>query len=173
VLWTEDVIASRVAELGAAITDFYPDGDLLVLGLLKGSAIFLGDLIRRIRRPLKVDFLVAASYGVGTASSGTVKLDYDPATPLEGKHVLLVDDVVDSGKTLSTLIDLLQARRPQSVEVCALLHKHVPAALHYPVRFVGFDAPREFLVGYGLDYAEELRHLPYIGSIVEQKSVQR
>lgn len=170
-LWTEDAIANRVAELGAAITDFYPDGDLLVVGLLKGSAIFLGDLIRAIHRPLKVDFLVAASYGMGAVSSGVVRLEYDPVTPLEGSHVLLVDDVIDSGRTLARLIELLEARRPQSVEVCALLHKHVPGALQYPVRFVGFDAPREFLVGYGLDYAEELRHLPYIGSILEQKSV--
>ena len=152
-------------ELGDEIAKTYPDGDLLVLGLLKGSFIFLSDLVRDIRRPLQIDFLVAASYGDATVSSGTVKLVYDPETELGGKHILLVEDIVDTGRTLNRLMDLLQARKPRSLEICALLHKHVAAELRYPTRFVGFDAPNEFLVGYGLDHAENFRHLPYIASL--------
>ena len=158
-------IAARVRELGSEITGAYPDGDLLVLGLLKGSFIFLSDLVREIRRPLQVDFLVASSYGDATVSSGTVRLVYDPETELGGKHILLVEDIVDTGKTLNRLMGLLRARNPRSLEICALLHKHVAAELRYPIRFVGFDAPNEFLVGYGLDHAENFRHLPYIASL--------
>lgn len=165
VVYDEAAIAARVRSLGAEITDAYADGDLLVLGLLKGSFIFLSDLVRQIGRPLQVDFLVASSYGTGTESSGLVKLLYDPETRLEGKHILLVEDIVDSGRTLQRLMKLLRARNPQSVEICALLHKHIATELHHPTRFVGFDAPHEFLVGYGLDHAENFRHLPYIASL--------
>jgi hypoxanthine phosphoribosyltransferase len=98
-------------------------------------------------------------------SSGTVRLVYDPETELGGKHILLVEDIVDTGRTLNRLMDLLQARKPRSLEICALLHKHVAAELRHPTRFVGFDAPNEFLVGYGLDHAENFRHLPYIASL--------
>ena len=165
IAFTAEVIASRVRELGREITEAYPDGELLVLGLLKGSFIFLSDLVRQIQRPLQVDFLVASSYGDATVSSGSVRLVYDPETTLEGKNILLVEDIVDSGRTLSRLLDLLSERSPRSLEVCALLHKHVAEHLRYPTRFVGFDAPNEFLVGYGLDHAENFRHLPYIASL--------
>jgi hypoxanthine phosphoribosyltransferase len=165
VAFTEEQIAERVRALGEEITAAYPDGELLVLGLLKGSFIFLSDLVRAISLPLQVDFLVASSYGDATESSGTVRLLYDPETELEGKHILLVEDIVDSGRTLQRLVDLLEARRPQSLEICALLHKHVAEHLEYPVRFVGFDAPHEFLVGYGLDHAEDFRHVPYVASL--------
>lgn len=165
VAFSADAIARRVTELGDEITRAYPDGELLVLGLLKGSFIFLGDLVRRIERPIQVDFLVAASYGDQMHSSGNVRLVYDPETILEGKHILLVEDIVDSGRTLTRLMALLSERSPRSLEICALLHKHVATELRYPVRFVGFDAPHEFLVGYGLDHAENFRHLPYIASL--------
>ena len=165
VVYDEAAIAGRVRELGADITASYPDGDLLVLGLLKGSFIFLSDLVRQIRRPLQVDFLVASSYGDATVSSGTVRLLYDPETELAGKHILLVEDIVDTGRTLNRLMILLQARKPQSLEICALLHKHVASELDHPTKFLGFDAPNEFLVGYGLDHAENFRHLPYIASL--------
>lgn len=165
IAYTEEQIAARVQELGAEITKFYPDGELLVLGLLKGSFIFLSDLVRSIERPLQVDFLVASSYGDSTVSSGKVRLLYDPETELEGKHILLVEDIVDTGRTLSRLMDLLQARKPRSLDICALLHKHVASELRYPTRFIGFDAPNEFLVGYGLDHAENFRHIPYIASL--------
>ena len=165
IVYNQQQIATRVREIGDEIAQAYPDGDLLVLGLLKGSFIFLSDLVREIRRPLQIDFLVAASYGDSTESSGTVRLVYDPETELGGKHILLVEDIVDTGRTLNRLMDLLQARKPRSLEICALLHKHVADELRYPTRFVGFDAPNEFLVGYGLDHAENFRHLPYIASL--------
>jgi hypoxanthine phosphoribosyltransferase len=165
IVYSADDIARRVLELGAEITTAYPDGDLLVLGLLKGSFIFVSDLVRQVRRPLQIDFLVASSYGDDTVSSGRVRLLYDPETRLEGKHLLLAEDIVDSGRTLNRLVDLLRARNPRSLEVCALLHKHISSELRHPVRFVGFDAPTEFLVGYGLDHAENFRHLPYIASL--------
>jgi hypoxanthine phosphoribosyltransferase len=166
VVYDASQIAVRVRELGAEITRTYPDGDLLVLGLLKGSFIFLSDLVCEINRPLHVDFLVASSYGDATVSSGNVRLIYDPETELEGKHILLVEDIVDTGRTLNRLMDLLRARNPQSLEICALLHKHIAEELKYETKFVGFDAPHEFLVGYGLDHAESFRHVPYIASLL-------
>jgi len=165
IAFDEAAIARRVTELGREISAAYPDGDLLVLGLLKGSFIFLSDLVRQITRPLQVDFLVAASYGDGTASSGTVNLVYDPETELEGKDILLVEDIVDSGRTLNRLMSILKERRPRSLEICALLHKRIAEGLKHDAKFVGFDAPNEFLVGYGLDHAENFRHLPYIASL--------
>jgi hypoxanthine phosphoribosyltransferase len=165
IVFDEETIARRVRELGQEITSRYADGELLVLGLLKGSFIFLSDLVRRIDRPLQVDFLVAASYGAETVSSGNVRLLYDPETELAGKHILLVEDIVDTGKTLNRLVTLLKERGPRSLEICALLHKHIAEGLALQPAFVGFDAPRAFLVGYGLDHAENFRHLPYIASL--------
>jgi hypoxanthine phosphoribosyltransferase len=165
IAFDEPTIAARVKELGGEIAKGYPEGDLLVLGLLKGSFIFLSDLVRQIIRPLQVDFLVAASYGESMVSSGHVRLLYDPETRLEGKHILLVEDIIDSGRTLNVLMDLLAVRQPRSLSICALLDKRIATQLRYDTRFVGFDAPNEFLVGYGLDHAEDFRHLPYIASL--------
>ena len=154
-----------MVEMAQEITDCYaPDEDLLVLGLLKGSFIFMADLVRKIHRPLQLDFLVASSYGNDTKTSGEVKLLYDPGASLEGRSVILVEDIVDSGTTLNRLIPLLEARGPRSLEICALLHKRV-AVLDREPKWVGFDAPLEFLIGYGLDHSENFRHLPFIGSI--------
>ena len=161
-------IQARVMELGEEIARAYPDGELLVLGLLKGSFIFLGDLVRAIPRPLQVDFLVASSYGDAKVSSGNVKLVYDPETRLEGKHILLVEDIIDSGRTLNRLVELLGARRPRSLEICALLDKGLAkGVLSKNARFLGFEAPNEFLVGYGLDHAEDFRHLPFVASLAD------
>lgn len=165
IAFDEPTIAARVKELGEEITAAYPGEQLLVLGLLKGSFIFLSDLVRQIVRPLQVDFLVAASYGDSMVSSGHVRLLYDPETTLQGKHILLVEDIIDSGRTLSVLMDLLAVRQPKSLSICALLHKRIATELRYDARFIGFDAPHEFLVGYGLDHAEDFRHLPYIASL--------
>lgn len=162
----EATIAERVRELGREITAAYPDGELLVLGLLKGSFIFLSDLVRQIDRPLHLDFLVASSYGAGTVSSGTVRLLYDPETPLEGKHLLIVEDIIDSGRTMKHLLTLLHERNPASVSVCSLLDKHLLPEPIPEVRWVGFPAPPAFLVGYGLDHAEDFRHLPFIGDLI-------
>ena len=165
IIFDETTIAARVEELGAQITDAYPEGELLVLGLLKGSFIFLSDLVRKIERPVQIDFLVASSYGGGKASTGTVQLLYDPETRLEGKHILLVEDIIDTGKTLQRLMLLLGARRPKSLAICALLDKEIAARPPTETWFVGFPAPPAFLVGYGLDHAENYRHLPFIADL--------
>jgi hypoxanthine phosphoribosyltransferase len=165
IIYDEATIAARVQELGAEITRAYPDGELLLLGLLKGSFIFLSDLVRTIERPVQVDFLVASSYGDGKVSSGTVRLLYDPETRLEGKHILLVEDIIDTGKTLQRLMAVLAERKPGSLAICALLDKHLAAEPRPELRFVGFQAPPAFLVGYGLDHAENYRHLPFIADL--------
>src|SRR5712691_1732823 len=162
IVFDEATIAERVEELGAEITEAYPDGDLLVLGLLKGSFIFLSDLVRKIERPIQVDFLVASSYGAGTVSSGTIRQLYDPETQLAGKHILLVEDIIDTGKTLQRLMALLGPRKARSLAIRALLDKELATEVRSELRFVGFRAPPAFLVGYGLDHAENFRHLPFI-----------
>src|SRR3954451_6326618 len=166
IVYDEPTIAARVEEMGEEIADAYePDEPLLVLGLLKGSFIFLSDLVRHIPRPLHVDFIVASSYGSGTTSSGQVSLLYDPSISLEGKHIILVEDIVDSGTTLSRLVPMLEERGPKSLEICTLLHKHIAAHLVREPKWVGFDAPHDFLIGYGLDHSEDFRNLPFIGSL--------
>jgi hypoxanthine phosphoribosyltransferase len=165
IVYSEDVVQARIRELGAEISEAYSASDrLLVVGLLKGSFLFLADLVRAIDLPLHVDFLVASSYGTAKRSSGDVRLLYDPEASLQERAVILVEDIVDSGATLNRLIPRLEARDPTSLNVCALLHKRLTLLDREP-RWVGFDAPNEFLVGYGLDYAEDFRHLPYIASI--------
>jgi hypoxanthine phosphoribosyltransferase len=167
IIYTAEDIRQRVHEMGREITESFADGDqILVLGLLKGSFIFLSDLVREILRPVQVDFLVASSYGSGTTTSGDVKLLYDPKNAdFRGKHVILVEDIVDSGTTLSRLMPILSERGPASLEICALLHKHVAKDLVREPKWVGFDAPHEFLIGYGLDHSENYRNLPFIGSL--------
>jgi hypoxanthine phosphoribosyltransferase len=166
IVFSVEQIARRVAEMGREITAAYPlHEDLLVIGLLKGSFVFLADLVRQIERPLYVDFLGAASYGAGTVSSGSVRLVYDPEAEIGGRHVILVEDVIDSGNTLNRLVPILHSRGPRSLELCALLHKRLAAPLVIEPRWVGFDAPHEFLVGYGLDHSENFRSLPFIASI--------
>ena len=165
IVYTEDDIRARVEAMGRDISEAYgAEDELLVLGLLKGSFIFLADLVRHIHVPLQVDFLVASSYGADKVSSGNVQLLYDPEASLEGRAVVIVEDIVDSGTTINRLVPLLQARGPKSLEICALLHKRL-VSLDLEPRWVGFDAPGEFLVGYGLDYSENFRHLPYIASL--------
>ena len=167
VVYSTEEIAARVREMGREISESYgsrDDLDLLILGLLKGSFIFLADLVREIDLPLQIDFLVAASYGAAKVSSGEVKLLYDPGASLEGRDVIIVEDIVDSGTTMNRLVPLLEGRGPRSLEICALLHKR-KVDLVKEVRWFGFEAPEEFLVGYGLDYSESYRHLPYIGSL--------
>jgi hypoxanthine phosphoribosyltransferase len=166
IVYSAEQIASRVREMGSAITGGYQaEADLLVIGLLKGSFIFVSDLVREIARPLQVDFLVAGSYGSSTTSSGEVRLLYDPEAELRGRHVIIVEDIVDSGTTLNRLVPMLREREPASLELCALLHKHLAPTLALEPRWVGFDAPNEFLVGYGLDHSENFRNLPFIAAL--------
>lgn len=165
IVYTAEEIQARVAELGREISEAYGAADrLLLLGLLKGSFLFMADLARAIDLPLHVDFMVASSYGAGMVSSGDVRLLYDPEASLKDRAVILVEDIVDTGTTLKRLLPRLEAREPSSLEVCTLLHKRLDHVDIDP-RWVGFDAPHEFLVGYGLDYAEDFRHLPYIASL--------
>ena len=165
VVFSEEAIQAKVRELAAEISATYTAADrLLLVGTLKGSFVFLADLARAIDLPLHVDFVLASSYGKGTVSTGEVRLLYDPSSEMKGRAVVLVEDIVDSGATLNRLLPRLEARDPASLEVCTLLHKHLVPLDREP-RWVGFDAPDEFLVGYGLDYAEDFRHLPYIASL--------
>ena len=165
IVYDEKQVALRVRELGARITGHYAGREpILVLGLLKGSFIFLADLVREIRLPVHVDFIVAASYGAGRAPSGEVRFLYDPGVRIQGRDIVLVEDIVDTGATVSRLVPILEEREPKSLEICALLHKRRAALVKEP-RWVGFDAPGDFLVGYGLDHAEDFRHLPFIGAL--------
>ena len=169
IVYDEGAIAAKVAELGQQITQAYPNGDLLVLGLLKGSFIFLGDLVRKIERPLQVDFLVASSYGAGTTTSGAVRLLYDPETRLEGKHIVLVEDIVDSGNTIASVLSLLDSRQPRSLRVCSLLDKAEMRQAVVPIHYTGFQIPNKFVFGYGLDLDEYYRNLPFIGVVDPKK----
>ena len=165
VVYPAAVIRGRVAELGREIGEAYePEDDLLVLGMLKGSFIFVADLVREIPIPIHVDFLVASSYGNRMSSSGEVQLFYNPRTKIGGRNVLLVEDIIDSGNTIRRVIPMLLQREPASLEVCTLLHKRI-VQLPKDARWVGFEAPDDFLVGYGLDFGEDFRHLPYIGAM--------
>jgi hypoxanthine phosphoribosyltransferase len=166
VVYSADTIAERVRALGAEITAAYPAGSSpLLLGLLKGSFVFMADLVRCIDLPVHVDFLVVSSYGSGKTSSGRVKTLYDANTSIEGRHVVLAEDIVDSGHTVNQLVPSLRERGPASLEVCTLLRKRTAEELVLEPRWVGFEAPDEFLVGYGLDHAEDFRHLPFIASL--------
>ncbi|HSW31728.1 MAG TPA: hypoxanthine phosphoribosyltransferase [Longimicrobiales bacterium] len=165
VVHSAEAIQARVRELAGDISRSFTAADrLLLVGTLKGSFVFLADLVRAIDLPLHVDFVLASSYGAGKVSTGEVRLLYDPSAELKGRAVILVEDIVDSGATLNRLIPRLEAREPTSLDVCTLLHKHLSPVDREP-RWVGFDAPDEFLVGYGLDFAEDFRHLPYIASL--------
>jgi hypoxanthine phosphoribosyltransferase len=164
-LYTEEQIAERVSELARRISDDYAgSGDLWMVGVLKGAFIFLADLARRLTIPRHVDFMSVASYGNG-AESGAVRLVLDLRENIEGKHVLIVEDILDTGHTLAYLQDMLRARRPASLRTCAFLRKRKARDVEPPVDYVGFDIDDEWVVGYGLDYADMFRTLPYIGII--------
>ena len=163
VLISEEEIQSTVRRLGDEITRDYAGRDLLLVGVLKGAFVMMADLSRHIRIPLEVDFMAVASYGAATKTSGVVRILKDLDHDLEGRHVLLIEDIVDSGLTLNYLLKNLRGRRPASLEVCALLKKTGIQRVHLDVKYVGFDIPPDFVVGYGLDFAERFRNLPYVG----------
>ena len=156
-------LARRIAELGAQITEEYQGKRLLLLGVLKGAVIFLVDLARQIQLSLEIDFMAISSYGASTQSSGIVRILKDLEDSVEGQHILVVEDIVDSGLTLDYLLRSLAARGPASIKVCGLLVKERQRELTVPVDYVGFTIPDKFVVGYGLDFAERYRNLPYIG----------
>jgi hypoxanthine phosphoribosyltransferase len=163
VLITEEQLQQRIAELGAQITEEYEGKRLLLLCVLKGAVIFLVDLARQIQLSLEIDFMAVSSYGASTQSSGIVRILKDLEDSVEGQHILVVEDIVDSGLTLDYLLRSLTARGPASIKVCGLLLKDRPRELSIPIDYVGFTIPDKFVVGYGLDFAERYRNLPYIG----------
>jgi hypoxanthine phosphoribosyltransferase len=167
ILVQPDELKQRVRDLGEAVTAEYADRDLLLIGVLKGAVFFLADLMRQISLPCEVDFMAVSSYGSATDSSGVVRILKDLDVPIEGRDVLIVEDIVDSGLTLQYLMRNLGARNPASLEVCALLTKPERRKVELPIRFVGFEIPDRFAIGYGLDHAEKYRNLPYVAALVQ------
>ena len=165
ILVTEDEIQSKVAELGKLISDDYRGRDLLLIGVLKGAFMLMSDLARHITIPLELDFMAVSSYGSATKTSGVVRIMKDLDLDISAREVLIVEDIIDSGLTLSYLMKNLKARRPASLEVCALLSKPEVQKVDLDVRYHGFALPPVFVVGYGLDYGERYRNLSYVGTL--------
>jgi len=165
VMISADQIGTRVRELGAEITRAYDGRPLVLVCVLKGSFVFAADLARAIDLPVRIDFLGTRSYGSGSETSGVVQITQDLSRPIEGEHILLVEDIVDTGLTVVHLIDLLKTRGPASVRVCALLHKPARARVPVAIDYLGFTIEDRFVVGYGMDVAERHRNLPYIGVV--------
>jgi len=165
ILVEEDTLRGRIAELGAEVSSDYAGRDLLLVGVLKGAVFFMADLMRHLTIPCEVDFMAISSYGASTDSSGVVRILKDLDVNIEGRDVLVVEDIIDSGLTLSYLIRNLESRNPATLEVCALLTKPARREIDVKVRYTGFEIPNEFVIGYGLDYAERYRNLPYIATL--------
>ena len=163
VLITADEIQDKIRSLGKQITEDYRDKDLLLVGVLKGAFVFMSDLARHVNLPIEFDFMAVSSYGSATKSSGVVRILKDLDYEITDRHVLLVEDIIDSGLTISYLLRYLEARRPASLEICSLFWKKGEQAVPLDVKYPGFEIPPVFVVGYGLDYAEKYRNLPYIG----------
>jgi hypoxanthine phosphoribosyltransferase len=169
ILVQRDELQHRVRGLGEEISRDYAGRDLLLVGVLKGAVFFLSDLMRHLRVPCELDFMAVASYGSSTDSSGVVRILKDLDASIEGREVLIVEDIVDSGLTLSYLLRTLRARNPASLEVCALLTKPERRKVDLPIRYVGFEIPNRFAIGYGLDHAERYRNLPYVAVLEETR----
>src|ERR1700693_1553983 len=167
ILLEEDAIQSRIRELGREVSGDYAGRELLLVGVLKGAVFFMADLMRSIGVPCEIDFMAISSYGASTDSSGVVRILKDLDINIEGRHVLVVEDIIDSGLTLSYLIRNLESREPATLEVAALLTKPARREIDVPVRWVGFEIPNRFVIGYGLDFAERYRNLPYVGVLSE------
>jgi hypoxanthine phosphoribosyltransferase len=165
ILVQADELQHRITEMAAEVSRDYKGRDLLLIGVLKGAVFFLADLMRQLDIPCEVDFMAVSSYGASTDSSGVVRILKDLDAPLEGRNVLIVEDIVDSGLTLQYLMRTLEARGPASIEVCALLTKPERRKVETPARYVGFEIPDKFAIGYGLDYAERYRNLPYVATL--------
>ncbi|WP_067969198.1 hypoxanthine phosphoribosyltransferase [Nocardiopsis trehalosi] len=165
ILVTEEQIRVRNRELAAEIDADYAGRDLLLVGVLKGAVMVMADLARELRHPCAMDWMAVSSYGAGTTSSGVVRILKDLDTDIKDRNVLVVEDVIDSGLTLSWLVGNLRSRGPASVEICTMVRKELALEVDLNVRYIGFDLPNEFIVGYGLDYAEKYRNLPFIGTL--------
>ena len=163
VLIDADALQRRIAELGEEISNDYTGRDVLLVGVLKGAVFFMADLMRHLTIPCEIDFMAISSYGEGTDSSGVVRILKDLDINIEGRHVLVVEDIINSGLTLSYLIRNLEAREPATLEICSLMTKPERREIEVPVRYVGFEIPNRFVIGYGLDFGERYRNLPYVG----------
>lgn len=172
VLFTEEEIDSKIREMAKEISNDYKDKDLLVVGVLKGSVIFTSELVKRISIPCSMDFMAVSSYGDSSETSGVVRILKDLDHSIEGKDIIIVEDIIDSGVTLNYLLNYLKARKVNSIEVVALLSKPERRKVDVNVKYMGFEVPDEFLVGYGLDYAERYRNLPFVG-ILDKKVYQK
>lgn len=169
ILIDEATLQSRIIELGTVLSHDYIGQELMLVGVLKGAVMFMADLVRQISLPVRVDFMAVSSYGASTASSGVVRILKDLDLEIENKHVLIVEDIVDSGLTLSYLADYLRKRNPASLKICALLNKPERRTSKVKIDYLGFDIPDKFVVGYGLDFGELYRNLPFIGVLKPEK----
>lgn len=163
VLLDADTIGKRVAELGAQISKDYEGKELVAVCILRGCVVFFADLMRAVSIPMTIDFLAVSSYGAGSVSGGNVKIKYDMEDDIQGKHVLIVEDIIDTGYTLERLLDMLRAREPASIEICCLLSKPDRRKVEVPVKYTGFEIPDEFVVGYGLDFDSKYRNFDCVG----------
>ena len=168
IIYSEEVIKEKVDELGKRITEDFSGKNPIVIGVLKGANVFLSDLIRKINIPLIVDFIDVSSYGLSTETSGVVKINKDLDFSIEDKDILIVEDIIDSGLTLEYLLKNLKSRNPKTIRICSLLDKPERRRVDIKVDYIGFQIPDEFIVGYGIDYAEKYRNLPYIASLKEE-----
>ncbi len=166
ILIPEDELINRIRELGEEISRDYADEKILAICILRGGVMFLTDLIRHIKPPVAIDFMGVSSYGAGARQSdGQVRITYDLTTSIAGEHVIIVEDIIDSGNTLSSVMELLRTRNPASLEVCTLLNKYSRREVEVPIKYCGFDIPDKFVFGYGLDMDEYFRNLPFIGVV--------
>lgn len=163
ILLTKEEIEKKVAELGEKISEDYKGKNLLLVGILKGSVVFMSDLMKHITIPARIDFMSVSSYGSGVKSSGVVKIIKDLDNPIQGYDVLIVEDILDSGLTLHYIMDLLKSRNPNSIKICTLLDKPYSRKVDVKTDYCGFEIPDKFVIGYGLDYAEKYRNLPFVG----------
>lgn len=168
VILSEDEILKKISEIGAKISRDYEGKDLMLIGVLKGSVIFMADLLKKITIPCTMDFMAVSSYGSSTTTSGVVRILKDLDFEIEGKDVLIVEDIIDSGITLRYLMEYLKGRKPASIEIACLLNKPERRKVEINAKYIGFDVPDYFLVGYGLDYAEKYRNLPFVGILNEK-----
>lgn len=168
ILIPSDALQARIAELGAEVSMHYQGQDLLLLAVLKGSVMFLTDLMRCLTVPHAIDFMATSSYGPGQESTGAVRILKDLDAPIQGRNVLIVEDIIDTGHTLNYLVRILRARLPRSLRICTLLNKPSRREIAVPVDYIGFDIPNKFVFGYGLDYAELYRNLPYIAVLAPE-----
>ncbi|PKO20876.1 MAG: hypoxanthine phosphoribosyltransferase [Chloroflexi bacterium HGW-Chloroflexi-1] len=172
ILIPADTLQARIAELGAEISKDYAGQDLLLLSVLKGSVLFIADLMRQITVPHAIDFMATSSYGGGQMSSGAVQILKDLDAPIEGRNVLVIEDIIDTGHTLDYLVRLLQVRRPKSLRICTLLNKPSRREVAVQVDYIGFDIPNKFVLGYGLDFNQLYRNLPYIAVLAPEYYVE-